>query len=1112
MEELTRNQIPKIAIVGMDCYLGGNCHNLDSFEETIYEGEQHFVPLPAQRWQGIANQKQLLSKYGFDDRQAPLGAYIQNRQLPSVGVDEFDPQKLLMIHVADQALQDAGLDPGSRVAVLIVSATKLVLPESPVIKSPDTNNQLANYVSHKCNLTGPSLTFTAEQKSVFPALKMAQKLLANQEVDAVLVGAVELAGDSASVLLRNQITPVNTGVNTLSYDQNSHGWMVGEGAAAIVLKLHETAKRDHNRIYAAIDALAIVENTTSAINSIPTHIDAESITQACQEAFALAKIKPTDINYLEVMGSGIPSQDESEIKGLLRAYGTCEASLSCALGSAQANVGHTYAVSGLVSIVKTALCLYRRYIPVVPQWSSPKLPQMWQDSPFYVATESKPWLLEAEATKRIAAVNGMEVDGSYAHLILSEEVGQQEHDRYLGQIPYYLFAIAADDQASLLDQISTLQNIISNCSSLATAARETFRTFQKHHHPTYTLSILGRNQDELMREIERSFQGVKIAFETGKDWQTPVGSYFTAKPLGKDNKIAFVYSGSFNAYVGIARYLFRVFPQIYDDLVNRGIYNRAANVEKLLYPRSLKKLSKRELETIEQKLIDDPVALLEVEVYFTGFITAILKDYFQIKPQSAFGYSLGETSMMFAQGIWTNFKQSSQNLNSSSLFKTRLAGCKDAVREYWGLSQKHNINDENLWNNYVLLCPPSLVKEAIKSENRVYLTLINTPEEVIIGGDPQACQRVIQHLKCNAYLTPLKHVIHCEPMRSEYDEIARINTLAIQEVKETIFYSAAEYEPITLESNAVGQNIAKGLCQELDFPRLVNRVYNDGSKIFIEVGVGSNCSRWISKILQDKEHFTVSLNRRGTDDHISIIRVLAKLLSHRVDMDLSPLYSLSSPSFKKNQIVEETITLANHTTDNRFMRNNQPEILPEKYYTLPISPPSQQYELLEFSQSQPRYSMHKNSILTEEPRVMSKLIANNHQTSSVLLRDRASTDLLEQSISLPPKVSVGSSASLSHSVEVNDTVLPQEDNIFIAEEKNDKALLKNNRNPEIAVDKKQLANLRNSQYENLMNNAFNMAQNHKALLEIRQVSLHQISTIIDQQLNLYRTLFNQSSD
>ncbi|NJL11319.1 MAG: hypothetical protein HC908_17395 [Calothrix sp. SM1_7_51] len=44
--------MPKIAIVGMDCCVGG-CKDLDAFERTIYDGNQHFIPLPSQRWQNV---------------------------------------------------------------------------------------------------------------------------------------------------------------------------------------------------------------------------------------------------------------------------------------------------------------------------------------------------------------------------------------------------------------------------------------------------------------------------------------------------------------------------------------------------------------------------------------------------------------------------------------------------------------------------------------------------------------------------------------------------------------------------------------------------------------------------------------------------------------------------------------------------------------------------------------------------------------------------------------------------------------------------------------------------------------------------------------------------
>jgi PfaB family protein len=316
--------------------------------------------------------------------------------------------------------------------------------------------------------------------------------------------------------------------------------------------------------------------------------------------------------------------------------------------------------------------------------------------------------------------------------------------------------------------------------------------------------------------------------------------------------------------------------------------------------------------------------MLESEVGFAGLMTAILRNYFQLQPKYAFGYSLGETSMMISHGIWSSFQGSSDNLNSSALFKTRLSGSKNAVREYWKLPQQ---NDEDIWSTHVLLCPVDSVKEVVKHEQRVYIPLINTPEEVAIAGDVKACQRVIEKLNCDAFRAPFNHVIHCEAMHSEYDELVKIHTLPLENTPKTIFYSAAEYQPITLESRLIGYNIAQVLCQQLDFPRLVNRVWEDGARVFIEVGPGGNCSRWINQILKQKEHTTVSLNKRGVDDHASIIKALAKLLSHKVKMDLSSLYSHSVANH--NQTMVRNVTIGTSTDNSTFLNDNKHQIFPE---------------------------------------------------------------------------------------------------------------------------------------------------------------------------------------
>ena len=771
-------------------------------------------------------------------------------------------QTPLSRELINSALEDAKIQPETKIALIIISPT-------------ENSAQLANYISAE-------LAFFAEENSLLSALDVSQKLLTTQQVEAVLIVGIDKSYPIA----------INEGVYTFSYDEKAENVIKTAGAAAVVLQLHETAKQQNHCIYAIMDGFSVVKHS-------PNH--PETITQACQNAFQIADVQAADIGYLEVVARGIANADIAEIQGLISAYHTGGENLSCGLGSVKANIGNTQASSGIFSLIKTALCLYHRYIPGVPQWSNPKQPEIWRGSPFYVAVESKPWFLEPGATKRVAAVNMMEENNIYGHLILSEEISQVERSsQYLAEMPYYLFTIAADDRSSLLTQITALQQSLTNGSSISQLANDYFQKYQQYKQSTYALAILSRHPEELKREIERAIQGVKIAFATGKDWQTPLGSYFTVNPQGKKGHVAFVYPGSFTSYIGLGRNIFRLFPKLHNDVVIKSVYNRVANIEKILYPRSINKLLRRQLESIEQTLIDDPVSMLESEVGIAGLMTAILKNYFQIQSPYSFGYSLGETSMMLAQGIWTSFKSTSDYLNSSPLFKTRLSGPKNAVRQHWGLPLIHEGKREEFWSNYILICSYSLVQEVLKNESRVYTVLINTPEEVIIAGETKACERVIKTLKCDAFPTSINHVIHCEPMHSEYDELVKVNTLPIQTNSKTIFYSAAEYAPMKIDSHLIGKNIAKALCHQLDFPRLVNRAYNDNVRIFIEVGVGSNCSRWISEILKDKGHLAVSLNRRGVDDHTSIIKALAKLFSHRIELDLSPLYSLPNIKFAED--------------------------------------------------------------------------------------------------------------------------------------------------------------------------------------------------------------------
>ncbi|MEH2438286.1 MAG: PfaB family protein [Nostoc sp.] len=1125
----------KVAIVGMDAFFG-NCNGLDAFERSIYDGTQHFTSLPPQRWHGIENQENVLKEYGLTDGKAPLGAYIKDFEIDTLSckippneIEKLNPQQLLLLKVSDRAVKDAKLQEGGNVAVIVAAETEfsvhqlqqrwnlswqvkdgllnqgISLPaeqlsqlETIVKDSIHQPVEIGEYVSHIANImasrisalwnfTGPAFTVSAGENSALKALEVAQMLLATGEVDAVVVGAVDLAGGVENVLFRSQFAPINTGVNTLGYDQQANGWTVGEGAGAVVLKRYEAAKENNERIYAVIDAMSFAQGNSTLSDAL-VKPDASAISNVCKQAFQMAEIQPTEVNYVEVFGSGVPQEDEAEITGLLQAYPKVGNGLHCALGSVKSNIGHTYTASGIASLIKTALCLYYRYIPATPKWSGVKTPQVWEGSPFYVAMESRPWFVDKGGTRRIAAINSMGIDGSYAHLILSEEPSQEERDnRYLQQMPFHLFPIAVSDRSTIPDILNHLQKSIEASSSLSATASETFATFEQQSNAKYVLSIAGRNIKELLKEIESARKGVKNAFENGTDWQTPIGSYFTAKPLGKTGAVAYVYPAAVNSYIGIGRTVFRLFPKVFEDLKSNNLYNRAADVEKLVYPRSLPKLTTRQLETLEKQLLDDSLAMFESEIAFARYMTAIFRDDFKVKPQSVFGYSLGETSMMVAQGVWSDFEGGSNTLNSSPLFGDKLSGPKNAVREYWGLTDSPN---NNFWNTYVLMATPSQVRECLKHENHVYLTQINTPEEVLIAGEDAACKRVIQTLGCNSFPAPFDHVIHCEAMRSQFEEIKKVNSLPSQNLPGIVFYSAADYQPIVLESDAfaggvgeaIAHNIAKGLCQELDFPQLVNRVYDDGVKIFLEAGAGSVCSRWIDKILGSKEHITVSLNRRGMDDHASMVKALAKLLSHQVNVDLSPLYSKAQETANSSKATLRTVTLGGKaiaatilSEENRKLVEDFAGDLRSDRFKIqhPNIPNLQQSEITDFLNTSNHITQQESrfpNILPQAEEVKLKNIIDNVFEPREQLQSSESSTIKQQIPPSSPPVITRKISSIISMFDLNKT-----------------------------------------QYQKLNANNSKITKAHTAFLQARQDYSQQMSEIIQLQLACAQNLLNDES-
>lgn len=434
-----QDRFEPMAIVGMDAHFG-DCEGLQAFSDTVINGGQHFRALPPLRWKGIDREDDLLRAVGIESAQAPQGAYIESFdmdflrfKIPPNENDCLIPQQLMMMKVADNAAKEAMLSEGSNVAVLVAMGVEMELHQfrgrvnlatqveesllsmgislseeqkqelvsiakNSVHNAAQLNqytsfigNIMASRISSLWDFSGPAITVSAEENSVNRCLEIADNLFQTSDVEAVIVAAVDLAGSVENVVLRNQMTRLNDGPQTLSVARGVNGWMVGEGAGAVVLKRLHDAEQAGNKIYSAIEAVAFQAG-----------VDSAAVTAAAQKALQKAGRSVTDIAYLELHASGIAAEESAELEGL-GFYG------DIAAGSAKANIGHTFSAAGIAALIRSAIILQQGVLPPTPQWTGAK-----NGVSFTVYQQAQSW----PATERVVALSGLGIDGNSSHVIM----------------------------------------------------------------------------------------------------------------------------------------------------------------------------------------------------------------------------------------------------------------------------------------------------------------------------------------------------------------------------------------------------------------------------------------------------------------------------------------------------------------------------------------------------------------------------------------------------------------------------------------------------------------------------------------------------------------------
>ncbi|MFI7294696.1 beta-ketoacyl synthase N-terminal-like domain-containing protein [Streptomyces sp. NPDC050121] len=927
---------PDLDIIGLGAHFG-SFESLEAFEGSVHDGADAFRDLPERRWRGLEQTPGgSLDRAGTGPDPLPVGGFVDgvgidplDLRIPPADLRMYNLQQALVVKVADEALRDAGFSrapaegqsapPPRRIAVVVnmeiepythariaryglgdflrreferagldlteeQRAALAALSREAVADTVSTNevlsfigNVMASKISSLWNLTGPSFTVSAHAAGTVEALEIARLLLLDPGIEAVLVGAVDLAGSAEQSLLR----PGAVAEAGLSFGEGVPGRRIGDGAGAVVV----TRPGAGGRVYARLDGLAL-RHAMPVDGAVP-EAAVEPMAEAVEAALAEAGVTAADIGYLEAHAGGSAEQDRAELDALARVYPAGAG--STALGSAKAQLGDTGCAAAMAGLIRTVLCLHHGYLPGVPGWSRPaaELTDVFAASALYVPEYSRPWLRAHGEDRRYAAVDVIGADGAHGHLVLSADATRgrtvtADWRRAGGPVVLPLSAGTVD---GLLDSVEQHRKLLAEGADPGALARTAAAAL-----PGGALRavLVGGDGAELAHQVELAARGLPAALARGEEWATPAGSFATGRPIGPQGKVALVYPGAFNSYPGLGRDFFRAFPGLLDRFEARTDEPARLLRERLLYPRTQTASGRRELMEHESALGDDIPFMLATGTSFAILYTELVREVLGVPVQGGFGYSLGESSMLFATGGWLSEGRRDNLISDTPIFRDRLCGPRRTVRELWGLPE--DIPDQEVWGSHVLLADAETVREALTRYDRVFLTHVNTPGELVIAGDPAQCRALIKDVGCPAARSPVNAVMHAPAVDAELDGLAGLNDYPTGSLGDLELFSAYDYQALPgLDRKRISRRIAHTLRSTIDFPRLVRTAYDAGYRYFIEVGPSATCSRWVRDTLGDAAHVAVPVDRRGSSAARSVAQLVARLVGHGLPVDLAAL-------------------------------------------------------------------------------------------------------------------------------------------------------------------------------------------------------------------------------
>jgi pyochelin synthetase len=505
-----------IAIIGMGCRFP-QAANPQEFWALLCKEKNAIREVPADRWDvnkfydpDQTSPGKMVSRWGGFLDQIDQFDWRAFRTLPRE-VISMDPQHRLLLEVAWEALEDAGLPleeiAGSQTSVSIgISSSDYLRLQTRnwsqlngYTAIGSTNGSAANHLSYMFDLKGPSVSVNAECSSSLAALHLACQSLWMGDASLALTGGVNLTLSPDSTIMVSKIGLLSREGLCKTLDAHGDGFVRGEGAGVVVLKpLSQVKKSD--RVYAVIRGIALNHNGHNEWITASSQTAQEAL---LREAYRKAGVSPSEVDYVELHGTGFQRGDVIETKALGAVLGTHPGrSQDCLIGSLKTNIGHLEAASGIASVIKVALSLYHRAIPPTLNLHTlnPDIPL--DDLHLAVPSTTLPWPQKDQGSiTPIAGITTLALTGVNAHAVLAAHISDEtysEEDEQDNQDAYHLLPLSARSEQALRKLAAAYQSfLLAHANDTLSSWRDIcYSASVRRTHHRHRLAVAGRSPSE----------------------------------------------------------------------------------------------------------------------------------------------------------------------------------------------------------------------------------------------------------------------------------------------------------------------------------------------------------------------------------------------------------------------------------------------------------------------------------------------------------------------------------------------------------------------------------------------------------------------------------------